>query len=271
MNSNRHQHSWIFALLIATLLGVATAARAQVRVGGWATSANGRPLPSEKYWGPCPVNLKFGWGILGKEPATVVYTTSRSDGVRSSRPLTLNLPAANRSMDAYVDWAVGANQPQFADFSGWVQLDITSPNPASQRIPFTIHCGANAGAGFDTAGGHGTVHTGRELKTTMEANGQMTNHVYTGPCPVTLKLGWEVAGTEPTRVIYWFDRSDGKEFHTPSTIQLPTTGEPRTIYTEWRVGANTPEFASYNGWIRLNIESPNPDSLENNFLLRCGK
>ncbi|MGD0009800.1 MAG: hypothetical protein ABSE93_14800 [Terriglobia bacterium] len=218
------------------------------------------------------MNLKFFWGVIATEPASVVYTYTRSDGGHSSGPRTLNLPVANRSMDVDVEWSLGANQPQFANYSGWVQLDIESPNQASQKIPFTLHCGADAGAGFGTAGGRGTVHTGRDLKMTVEANGQiLEHHVYSGPCPVTLKFGREVEGTEPTPVIYWFDRSDGAEFHHPSTIQLQTAGQPQTIYQEWRLGANTPQFANYNGWIRLNIESPNPDSLENHFLLRCGK
>jgi hypothetical protein len=30
---------------------------------------------------------------------------------------------------------------QFADYHGWVELDIESPNPVSQKIGFTIHCG----------------------------------------------------------------------------------------------------------------------------------
>jgi hypothetical protein len=270
MNINRGWHFWSLVFLLANLLAVSNAAGVEVRVGGWALDANGRNLPSHKYWGPCPVSLKFFWGVIGNDPASVIYTYNRSDGVRSSAPGTLNLPAANRSMDVVVEWSLGANQPAFANYNGWVQLDIESPNQASQRIPFTLHCGADAGKEFATPGARGTVRIGHNIS--MQANGQIVeHHVYTGPCPVTFKFSWEVQGTEPTPVTYWFDRSDGAEFHRPFTIQLRAADQPETIYQEWRLGGDTAEFANYNGWIRLNVESPTPDSLENHFLLRCKK
>jgi len=270
VNTKRCMHIWGFLFVLITLLGVAITAQAQVRVGGWSLDANGRHLPSQKYWGSCPVNLKFAWGVLGTDAATVGYTYTRSDGFHSPNSFTLKLPGPNRSMDAYAEWSVGANQPQFANYSGWVQLDIQSPNPASQRIPFALHCGADAGKEFATPGARGTVRVGRAM--TMEANGQVIErHVYTGPCPVNLKFAWEVQGTEPTPVTYWFDRSDGVELHRPFTIQLQAADQPETIYQEWRLGGNTPEFANYNGWIRLNVEWPTPDYGDDHFLLRCTK
>jgi hypothetical protein len=270
MNMKRGWHFWGLVFLLANLLAATNAAGAEVRIGGWAMDANGRHLPSQKYWGPCPVNLKFFWGVIGNDPASVIYTYTRSDGVRSSAPGTLNLPAANRSMDVDVEWSVGANQPAFANFNGWVQLDIQSPNQASQKIPFALHCSTDPGVIIGTPGGRGTVRIGPTM--TVETNGQaVEHHVYTGPCPVTFKFGWEVQGTEPTQINYWFDRSDGVEFHRRFTAEIPSADQPATIYQEWRLGDNTPEFANYNGWIRLNVESPTPDSLENHFLLRCKK
>jgi len=87
------------------------------------------------------VDLEFGWGVLSTGPATVTYSFVRSDGGHSSASQTANLPNANQSVPIYYDWHLGANTPQFANFSGWVELNIQSPNPVSQRIPFTIHCG----------------------------------------------------------------------------------------------------------------------------------
>jgi hypothetical protein len=56
--------------------------------------------------------------------------------------LTATLPAANRSVPIYYDWRLGANTPQFQNYTGWVQLNIESPGPVSQKISFTIHCGS---------------------------------------------------------------------------------------------------------------------------------
>jgi hypothetical protein len=127
--------------LLAAMLAMAHTAQADVRVGGYSLRANGQVAQGFQYSGPCPVDLKFGWGVIGTEPTTVTYSFVRSDGGHSSASETAELPNANQSVPIYTDWHLGANTPQFANFRGWVQLNIESPNSLSQKIPFTIHCG----------------------------------------------------------------------------------------------------------------------------------
>lgn len=113
---------------------MAAAAQASVRVGGWSFAANGQLARDFSYTGPCPVDLKFDWGVLGTEPGPVTYTFSRNDGGHSSSPQSITLPAANQSVPIIDNWHLGANNATFANYSGWVQLDIQSPNPVSKRI-----------------------------------------------------------------------------------------------------------------------------------------
>jgi hypothetical protein len=35
---------------------------------------------------------------------------------------------------------LGAHKPQFANYSGWVDLSINGPNHLEGRIKFTLHC-----------------------------------------------------------------------------------------------------------------------------------
>ena len=81
--------------------------------------------------------------MIATEPTPVTYTFVRSDGGHSNASFTTNLPAANQSVPIYDDWQLGANTPEFQNYSGWVQLNIESPNAVSQKIPFTIHCGGS--------------------------------------------------------------------------------------------------------------------------------
>jgi hypothetical protein len=50
------------------------------------------------------------------------------------------VPQANHAVSIFDDWRLGANTPEFANFSGWVQLNVESPSAVSQKINFTIHC-----------------------------------------------------------------------------------------------------------------------------------
>jgi hypothetical protein len=78
--------------------------------------------------------------LIGTEATPVTYSFSRSDRGRPSNPFTVNLPQANRSLPVLEEWRLGANTPQFGNFDGWVELDVESPNPATNRIGFTLHC-----------------------------------------------------------------------------------------------------------------------------------
>ena len=102
--------------------------------------ANGEVAQGFQYTGPCPVALQFGWGVISTAPTTIDYWFVRSDGGQSSRSQNLDLPQANRSVPVYDTWRLGANTPQFANYTGWVNILITSPNQVQGKIGFTIHC-----------------------------------------------------------------------------------------------------------------------------------
>ena len=247
--------SGLLVLFLACWIAMTSTAKAGVRVGGSAFSANGMLARDHQYSGQCPVDLKFDWGVISSVPATVTYSFARSDGGHSSAARSISLPA-NRSVPILDEWHLGANTPQFASYSGWVELNIQSPNPVANRIPFTIHCGSSA-----------TVHVGGSA---FSANGQLArDHQYTGACPVDLKFDWGVIGTEPTPVTYSFTRSDGGHSKNPLTINLPQANRSVPILDQWRLGANTPQFADYKGWVELNIESPSPVANRIGFTLHC--
>jgi hypothetical protein len=111
-----------------------------VRIGGESLRANGEVAKGFQYTGACPVNLQFGWGLIGTGPTTVTYRFVRNDGGHSTNSQSVDIPQANRSVPVYETWRLGANTPQFASYTGWVKLIIESPNPLEGKIGFTIHC-----------------------------------------------------------------------------------------------------------------------------------
>ena len=244
-----------FVFALAIVMAVAAAAHADVRIGGSAFSANGRLARDYQYTGSCPVDLKFDWGVISTEPATVTYSFVRSDGGHSSTSQSINLPDADRSVPIIDEWQLGAAAPQFANYRGWVQINIESPNPISQKINFTIHC---LGAGVRIGG------------SSFSANGQLArDYQYTGSCPVDLKFDWGVISTEPTTVTYSFVRSDGGHSSTSQSIELPNANRSVPITDDWQLGAATPQFANYSGWVQINVESPNSISQKINFTIHC--
>ncbi len=130
----------VFASSVLFVPLMSQPAQAGVRIGGSSLRANGQVAQNYEYSGPCPVDLKFGWGVIASSPTAMTYTFSRNDGGHSSTPQRTDLPQPNRSTPIYDEWHLGANRPQFANYRGWVQINIMSPNPVSQKIPFTIHC-----------------------------------------------------------------------------------------------------------------------------------
>jgi hypothetical protein len=111
-----------------------------VRVGGSSLRANGQVAQGFQYTGSCPVDLQFGWGLIATGPTAVTYRFVRNDGGHSTNAQSVNIPQANRSVPVYEQWRLGANTPQFASYTGWVNLIVESPNPVQQKIGFTIHC-----------------------------------------------------------------------------------------------------------------------------------
>jgi len=249
------------------MLTMAAFARGEVRVGGWSLRANGEVAQGFEYTGACPVSLQFGWGVIPTEPTTLTYSYSRSDGGHSKSSLTADLPHANRSTPIYVDWRLGANTLEFANSSGWVQLNIESPNAVAKKVPFTLHCTGGAVGGPTGSAGGGSVRIGGW---SLRANGQVAQGFeYSGACPVNLQFGWGVIPTEPTTVIYSYTRSDGGHSKGSLTANLPDANRSVPIYVEWRLGADNRQFANYSGWVQLDIESPNPVSKKVPFTLRC--
>ena len=110
-----------------------------VRIGGWALTNNGQIVKNFVYTGACPVQLQFAWGVLSTAPTEIKYHFERSDGAHAPSGQK-NLPRANTSEDVITTWDLGANIPRFADFKGWEELAIDSPNSAAQKINFTLHC-----------------------------------------------------------------------------------------------------------------------------------
>ena len=66
--------------------------------------------------------------------------TLTSSATREPKISRLSVSRPNQSVPVYDDWRLGANTPQFADYKGWVDLIIESPNPLTKRIGFAIHC-----------------------------------------------------------------------------------------------------------------------------------
>jgi hypothetical protein len=130
-----------FICLAGMALSMNAQPPASVRVGGYSLRANGQVAQGFEYSGACPVDLKFGWGLIATEATTANYSFVRNDGGHSPGG-SVELPAG-RSKPVYSDWHLGANNPKFANFKGWVEIHIETPNPVSQRINFTLHCGGS--------------------------------------------------------------------------------------------------------------------------------
>lgn len=139
-SNRRHVGGYVFLLTAIVVMALAAYAAGRVRVGGWSLRANGQVAKNFEYSGGCPVDLKFGWSVLGTERTAVIYTLERNDGGHETSRQTLQLPEANRSGFIYYDWRLGAKGGEFANYHGWVQLNVETPNHVTQKIDFTLHC-----------------------------------------------------------------------------------------------------------------------------------
>jgi len=224
-----------------------------VRIGGWALTNHGQIVKNFVYTGACPVKLQFAWGVIPTESTEIKYHFERSDGAHAPAGQKF-LPKANTSEDVIETWDLGANIPSFADFKGWEDLVIDTPNRVSQKIKFTLHCGP------------ATVRIGGWALTN---NGQIVkDFVYTGSCPVKLQFAWGVLPTEPTEIKYHFERSDGAHAP-PGQKVLPKANTSEDVITTWVLGGNIPRFADFKGWEDLVIDSPNSAAQKINFTLHC--
>ena len=128
----------IFGMLVC--LGSLSLAAQTVRIGGESLRANGELARGFQYTGSCPVDLQFGWGLISTGPTGVDYHFSRNDGGHSTNMQRVIIPQGNRSVPVYDKWRLGANTPQFANYVGWVKIQIETPNPVEGKIGFTLHC-----------------------------------------------------------------------------------------------------------------------------------
>ncbi|MGA2571514.1 MAG: hypothetical protein ABSF23_13425 [Terracidiphilus sp.] len=104
----------------------------------------------------------------------------------------------------------------------------------------------------------------------LRANGEVAQGFqYTGPCPVELQFGWGVIATEPTTIDYWFVRSDGGQSSHSKAVDLPQANRSVPVYDVWRLGANSPRFANYTGWVKLVIDVPNQVEDKIGFTIHC--
>ncbi len=103
----------------------------------------------------------------------------------------------------------------------------------------------------------------------LTADGQIVQGFnYTGHCPANLKFAWGVIGNAPDTVAYSFTRSDGAHSG-PKEANLPKANQSVPVYEEWHLGAPTPQFKNYKGWVELQVASPNPLKKKVNFTLHC--
>jgi len=139
MKSIRFGHCFILTVVLIAIVALAGVALAEVRVGGSSLTFNGRIIRGHEYTGPCPVDLKFGWGLISTVPTNVTYTFARNDGGRTGQR-NVYIQQANRSVPVYDKWRLGANKPNFSNFQGSIDLIIETPNAVTQRTTFILHC-----------------------------------------------------------------------------------------------------------------------------------
>lgn len=102
-------------------------------VGLQSVTANGKTLniaKDEPYRGSCPVNLVFTFLVQASAPTTIKYDIKRSDKSPHA-PEKVNVPKANAIVPVTYSWELGADTPEFKDFTGTVTLVIDSPKDIS--------------------------------------------------------------------------------------------------------------------------------------------
>jgi hypothetical protein len=101
-------------------------------------------------------------------------------------------------------------------------------------------------------------------------NGRLNDtHTYTGPCPVALRFGFWIGSPWPTTATYTFSRSDGAINNQVQTAAIPGNGRSATVFDEWHLGANIPQFENFQGWIQVNATESNSSSYRMPFTLHC--
>jgi hypothetical protein len=70
-------------------------------------------------------------------------------------------------------------------------------------------------------------------------------------------------------VVYRFDRNDGGHTTHSERVDIPRANQSVPVYYDWQLGANTPKFADFHGWVNIIIEAPNPVEKKVPFTIHC--
>ncbi len=190
-------------------------------------------VDAPSYSGPCPKTLTFTAIITANGAGTATYGWERSDGSPGLHHSVTFTAAGSQTVSE--TWQLGAT------YTGWEQLHVFNPNDIiSNHANFTLNCG------FAVTGATATV-----------------TPVVTGACPKTIAFsGLITVNGGPMTVTYRWERSDGALGPTQNIFFGAASSQ--TVNESWQLGA------SYSGWERLHILSPN-DMLSNqaSFTLTC--
>lgn len=185
--------------------------------------------------GTCPKTINFYATITVNGPCTVIYRWERSDRLVSG-PYSLTFPAAG-SQTVSAEWS-GASS------SGWAHLHAVTPNEIfSNQASFTLTCATSASAVTSVTAG-------------------VTPPSHSGACPKAFNFYGTINVNGPCTVTYKWEGSDGSTTSAES-IAFPAAGSA-TVSTTWLLGA------SYSGWQRLHVFTPNEAvSSPASFTLNC--
>ena len=104
----------------------------------------------------------------------------------------------------------------------------------------------------------------------LRANGQVAQGFqYRGSCPVELQFGWGLISDRPTEIAYTFNRNDGGHQTVSTVTSMPQPGRSYPVYYTWNLGANTPRFANFSGWVNLILQRPNNLEKQIHFTIHC--
>ncbi len=92
-----------------------------------------------------------------------------------------------------------------------------------------------------------------------------------GPCPVTFKFTGKVGLSKEGRFTYRWERSDRAVDTTPHAPVVYDGAHAAIATIEWKLGARSPAFHPYHGWMKLHVLTPQDRLSEPaNFTLDCG-
>ncbi len=186
------------------------------------------------YSGPCPKTLTFTAIITANGPGTATYGWERSDGALGLNHSVTFASAGSQTVTE--TWQLGAT------YTGWEEVHVYNPNDlVSNHANFTLNCG------YAVTG----------------VTASVASPVVTGACPKTISFsGLISASGGPMTVTYRWERSDGALGPTQSIFFSAASAQ--SVTDTWQLGA------SYSGWERLHILSPNDmSSSQAAFMLTC--